>query len=123
MARNNIVELTGNLGKDPITYNPNTDREFVVLRLATTDSFKNDKGEWIEKEPVWHSVLVFAPSVMDYARAYKKGDRMKITGSLSYRIQEVKTSDQNVEKFTMTSIVANRVTDARLPRKAATVNN
>lgn len=122
MARNNIVELTGNIGKEPTTHNPKTDEEFVVLRLVTTDSYQDDKGNWIEKDPVWHSVLFFAPSARDYARAYKTGDRVKVTGSLSYRTLEVTNQKGKVQKFTTASIIGSRIQDARLPRKVAVAN-
>ena len=87
MAINNRVELHGHLGADPKTIGKD-DKTFLVLRVATTDSYPVGKGEdvkWKDRETVWHDVLVFRPATAHFARDLKKGDRVQITGSISYR--------------------------------------
>ncbi|MEL6821475.1 MAG: single-stranded DNA-binding protein [Calditrichota bacterium] len=118
MANNNTVILIGNLGEDPKTYH-NDKGNYVVIRLATTDSYKDeDLGAYVNKEPVWHSVFAFGSNVQGYARNFKKGDRIKITGSLSYRKHQLVDQDGVVQYFTEASITASRVERADLPKKA-----
>ena len=87
MAINNRVELHGHLGADPKAIGKD-DKTFLVLRLATTDSYPVGQGEdvkWKDRETVWHDVLVFRPATAHFARDLKKGDRVQITGAISYR--------------------------------------
>lgn len=87
MAINNRVELYGHLGADPKIIS-NGDQTFLALRLATTDSYPIGQGEevkWKDRETVWHDVLVFKPATAHFARDLKKGDRVQITGGISYR--------------------------------------
>lgn len=118
MANNNTVTLTGNLGQAPETYS-NDKGEFIVLSLATTDSYKNDKsGEWNNKLTIWHTVFAFGPNVKGYAKTFRKGDRVKVTGALSYRTT-IEMIEGEQRYFTNATIVANRIEDARLPKKGA----
>ena len=87
MAINNRVELHGHLGADPKVIGKD-DKTFLVLRLATTDSYPVGQGEevkWKDRETIWHDVLVFKPATAHFARDLKKGDRVQITGAISYR--------------------------------------
>lgn len=87
MAINNRVELHGHLGADPKVIGKD-DKTFLVLRLATTESYPVGQGEdvkWKDRETVWHDVLVFRPATAHFARDLKKGDRVQITGAISYR--------------------------------------
>lgn len=84
MSSNNRVELTGFLGLDAKLIEKE-DKKFVALRVATTDSYKDDSGNWIDKETLWHDVLVFRPLAVQFAEKLKKGDKVDIIGSLSYK--------------------------------------
>ena len=83
MAINNTVILTGNLGIDPKIIT-NNDKNFVALSICTTDTYEKS-GQWHKKAPIWHNVLVFDKEAQTYAKDHKKGDRLQIQGSLSYR--------------------------------------
>jgi single-strand DNA-binding protein len=90
MSKNNKIELNGFLGSDPKTILKD-DKTFVILNVATTDSYPsvNEKtGEvtWKDKETVWHDVLVFRPTAIQFAKDLKKGDKVEISGSISYRV-------------------------------------
>jgi single-strand DNA-binding protein len=117
MATNCTVELIGNLGEDPETKHANTDKEFVLLRLATTDSYLTEDGEWKDKDTLWHTVMCFGPTVRGLARSYKKGDRVKITGGLSYRETKITVDGQN-KVFNEAIVIGWKIEDARLPKKA-----
>lgn len=84
MSSNNRIELTGFLGNDPKVIEKEG-KKFVALRLATTDSYRDDSGQWQDKESVWHDVLVFRPLAIQFAEKLKKGDKVEIIGSLFYK--------------------------------------
>ena len=105
MAYNCKIELNGNLGADAKIIEKNG-KTFVALRVATQDSYPQKEGDktiWIDsKETLWHDVLVFRPYTVTIAKNLKKGDRVEITGSLSYRTFE----DKNGYKQKQASIIA-----------------
>lgn len=115
MANNNTVTLIGNLGQDPETHQAAT-ASYVRLTLATTDSYKDEQSAtWQDRQSVWHTVFAFSPQVAGYARSYNKGDRVKVTGSLSYKTTEAFVEGEK-RLFTNASIIASRIEDARLPK-------
>ena len=87
------------------------------MRIATTDSYKDkETEEWKDKETIWHDILVFNPNLIQQIKDYKKGTRLKITGSLSYR--DFKISDNGKEiKKKEASIIATKVEQAPLVKK------
>ena len=87
MAYNCKVELNGVLGNDPKIVEKDG-KTFVVLRIATTDSYPIKDGEktvWKDKATLWHDVLVFRPYTVTLAKSLKKKDIVEISGSLTYR--------------------------------------
>ena len=120
MAKTNTVTLIGNLGLDPETRKTAT-TSYVRFTLATTDSYKDEQsGTWRNRQSVWHTVFAFGPQVAGYARSYRKGDRIKVTGSLSYQTTEAFV-DRKKRRFTTASVLASRIEDARLPRTSSIV--
>ena len=88
MAINNIVTLIGNMGSEARIIETEESR-FAAFSLATTDSYKDEAGEWHDKDTVWHNILAFNPRVIEGLKAIKKGSRIKVSGSLYYRPFEV----------------------------------
>lgn len=82
MAINNTAILTGNMGSEAKIIE-NGDKTFATFSLATTDSYQNENEEWVQKDTVWHDVLVFNPKVIEQVKAFKKGTRIKVTGSIT----------------------------------------
>ena len=89
MSKNNKIELNGFLGSDPKTVTKDG-KNFIVLNVATTDSYpitdeKTGEITWKDKETVWHDVLIFRTTTAQFAKELKKGDRVEVSGTLSYR--------------------------------------
>lgn len=119
MANNNQVTLIGNMGSEARELESHNDgREFVAVSVATTDSYQNDAGEWIEKETIWHNVVAFSPAVMAVLKGLKKGTRIKVEGSLSYRPYDVQDGDGQVITKKEASIIARRIEQAPLVKKS-----
>ena len=89
MSKNNKIELNGFLGSDPKTVTKDG-KNFIVLNVATTDSYpvtdeKTGEITWKDKEAIWHDVLIFRTTTAQFAKELKKGDRVEVSGTLSYR--------------------------------------
>lgn len=118
MAINNTVTLIGNMGTEAriIETEGNT---FIAFSLATTDSYKDGEDNWQNKETIWHNVLVFGSKTMEVAKSLKKGSRIQLTGSLSYRPFEVVNGDGEVITKKEASVIARRIELAPLAKKTS----
>ena len=116
MASNNKVELIGNLGDD-VKIIETENRTFATARIATTDSYKDEKtGEWVDLQTIWHNIVIFSPTAIEYIKPLKKGTRVKLTGSLSYKPRLVQ---QDGKEFNINeaSIVVRSVEQSPLVKK------
>ena len=96
----NSVQLIGRLGKDPEVKSFN-DRKKATFSIATSDTYKNQKGEKVE-DTQWHNVLIWG-SLANIAEKYlKKGNEVAVEGNLVHRVY-----DANGEKRFMTEISVN----------------
>lgn len=89
----NSVQLIGRLGKDPElkTFDGGTQR--VSFTLATTDTFKNQKGEQAE-ETQWHNVVVWGKPAETVNKYLRKGNEVVIEGRLVHRTYETATGER-----------------------------
>ena len=126
MAINNTVELIGNMNKSGIRIIETEESKFAVFSLATKNSYKNeDTGEWIEsKEPIWHDLVAFSPSVIEILKGLNSKARIKVTATLDYRTFPVEIDlEEDGKPVTKVinkkeaSIIVRRVEQAPLPKK------
>ena len=93
----NKVILVGNVGKDPEVQYLEGGVAVAKFPLATTESYKDKKGERVDKTE-WHNVVLWR-GLAEVAEKYlKKGERAYIEGSISHRSYEDK--DGNKKYFT-----------------------
>ena len=94
MKMNNKVTLIGNVGKDPeVRHN---DNGTIVARfsLATADSYKNHKGEWVN-ETTWHNIVAWGAIAERIERLLQKGSNITVDGKL---LNESWTDREGVKK-------------------------
>ena len=90
----NSVQLIGNLGKDP-EVKTFGDKKKASFSIATTDSYKNQKGEKVE-DSQWHNIVIWG-GLADVAEKYlKKGKEVCVEGKLVHRTYE---TAQGEKKF------------------------
>lgn len=111
MITNCKIQLKGNLGQEPKIIKPDNGKEFVVLSVATTDAYKDKNNQWLNKETLWHDVIIFRPNAIKFAKQLAKGDSVNIEGTLSYKPIETKDG----YKVPQASIVASYVAKTSLP--------
>ena len=79
----NKVILIGRLGKNAEGKTAQNKKEFVVLNVATGETWKNDKGEY-ETRTEWHRVYAWS-NLANFAKALQKGQLVSIEGKIKYR--------------------------------------
>lgn len=76
----NSVQLIGRLGKDP-EVKTFGDKKKASFSIATSESYKNPKGEKVE-DTQWHNVVIWG-KLADVAEKYlKKGQEIAVEGKL-----------------------------------------
>jgi len=102
-ALRNSVRLVGNLGADPEMKSFGTEnRQLAKLSLATTEIYKNEKGERVQ-ETQWHSLIAWGNQAQFIGTYLKKGDEIAIEGKLNNR----NWTDKDGNKRYVTEIVIN----------------
>lgn len=96
----NSVQLIGRLGKDPEVKMFNESKK-ASFSIATSDSYKNQKGEKIE-DTQWHNVVIWGKLAGVAEKYLKKGNEVAIEGKLIHRVYET-----NGEKRFITEVNVN----------------
>jgi single-strand DNA-binding protein len=97
----NHVQLIGRLGKDP-EVRMFGEKKRATFSLATTDTFKNQKGEKVQ-DTQWHQVVIWG-KLADVAEKYlRKGAEVAVSGKLVHRAYETQAG----EKRYVTEVSAN----------------
>jgi len=90
----NSVQLIGRLGKDP-EVKTFGEKKKASFSIATSDSYKNAKGEKVE-DTQWHNIVIWG-GLADVAEKFlKKGQEIVIEGRLVHRDYE---TDKGEKKF------------------------
>jgi single-strand DNA-binding protein len=102
----NSVQLIGRLGKDPEVKSFDGGKKLASFSIATSDSYKNQKGEKVQ-DTQWHNVVIWG-KLADVAGQYlKKGAEVCIEGKLIHKTYETAagekryTTEINVNDFVM----------------------
>jgi single-strand DNA-binding protein len=101
-SQTNSVQLIGRLGKDPEVKNYGEGKTRASFSLATTDSFKNAKGEFSE-DTQWHNLVLWGEIAERAKEQLKKGVQISVEGKLRYNAFDGK----NGEKKFFTEITVN----------------
>lgn len=97
----NKVMILGRLGADPEIRKSDTMRTKANLRVATSESYKNAEGNWVETTE-WHTIVMWGPMADRAERDLKKGSIVFVEGKLKTRSWE----DQNGTKRYATEVIA-----------------
>jgi single-strand DNA-binding protein len=104
MASVNKVFLIGNLGRDPEVRYTGSGTAVASLSLATTERFKNKKGEW-EDRTEWHNVIFWGRLAEIAGEHLSKGKTVYVEG----RLQTRKWQDRDGKDRYTTEIVAEKM--------------
>jgi single-strand DNA-binding protein len=104
----NSVRLVGNLGMDPEVKVFDSNKKLAKLSLATSETYKNEKGEKVT-DTQWHNLVIWGAQAQIAGDLLKKGDEIAIEGRLNNRSYVDKdgnkkyTSEIVVNEFLKTS--------------------
>ena len=87
----NKIILIGRLGQNAEAKTAQNNREYVVLNIATQESWKNDKGDY-ETRTEWHRVYAWR-NLSKFAKTLQKGQLITLEGTLRYREVEDEIED------------------------------
>jgi single-strand DNA-binding protein len=79
----NKVILIGRLGQNAEAKTAQNSKEYVILNIATQESWKNDKGDY-ENRTEWHRVYAWR-NLSKFAKTLQKGQLVTLEGILRYR--------------------------------------
>ena len=81
----NRVQLIGNLGRDPEVRTTQTGKTVVTLVIATSGSWKDERGNRVERTE-WHRIVIFSEGLGQIAEKYlEKGSKVYLEGKLCTR--------------------------------------
>src|SRR6478752_7510171 len=103
-ALRNKVQLIGHVGNDPEIKNFEGGRMLASFSLATTDSYKNDKGEKVD-ETQWHRVVAWGKIAELIDKYVNKGKEIAVEGKLTHRSYDGKDGDKRY----ITEVVINEL--------------
>jgi single-strand DNA-binding protein len=79
----NKIILIGRLGQNAEAKTAQNNKEYVILNIATQESWKNDKGDY-ENRTEWHRVYAWR-NLSKFAKTLQKGQLITLEGTLRYR--------------------------------------
>ena len=89
----NSVKLIGHLGKDPEVRKFDSGKKVATFSIATSDSYKNQKGEKIE-DTQWHNLVTWGKLADVAGQHLKKGSEVAIEGKLIHRAYETASGEK-----------------------------
>ena len=95
----NRVQLIGNLGANPEIKNFDGNKKVAKLSIATTEKYKNQKGEWIT-DTTWHYLTAWGNQAEFAEKFLIKGSEIAIDGKLKNNVY----TDKDGIKRTSTEI-------------------
>jgi single-strand DNA-binding protein len=99
----NFVQLTGNIGKEINLMSFDSGMKKASLSIATTESYKNNKGEEVTNT-MWHNLVAWGKTAEQMAEKLTKGNKITIQGKLSNRSYE---SKEGAKKY-ITEVTVNK---------------
>ena len=100
----NRVQLIGRVGNDPEVKSFEGGKKLATVSIATSESYKNDKGERVEQTE-WHRVVAWGKTAEIIEQFVTKGREIAVDGKLTHRSYDDK---DGVKRF-MTEIVVNEI--------------
>lgn len=97
-AIRNSVHLLGNLGKDVEILTFGSNMKKATVSLATTEYYKNQKGELI-KNTQWHNLVAWGKTAEIMASQLFKGNTIALHGSIQYRSYEANGQTRQITEI------------------------
>ena len=100
----NSVQLIGRLGKDPEVKTFGDNKKKASFSIATTDNYKNQKGEKVE-DTQWYNVVIWGKLAGIAEKYLKKGQEVAIEGKLIHRVYETGGEKRYITEINVNDLV------------------
>ncbi len=107
----NLVQLIGNVGKDPELHHTQNGTSVCRLSVATGKDWLDDKGQKHSKTE-WHTIVCWKKLAEIVAKYCRKGSKVYVAGEL-----ETRSWDDNGQKRYATEVKADEVKFLSTPRE------
>lgn len=105
MAYLNLVQIIGNLGRDPDYFGGQDNKQpFANLSVATTHRYRG-RDEQVHEITEWHRVVVYGNIATNCQRYLRRGSSVYVSG----RLQTRKYTDKTGAERYQTEIIASDV--------------
>lgn len=91
----NTVSLIGNLGGDPEFKTLEGGNALARFRVATNESYKDKKGEWVTTTQ-WHNIVAWGKTAELSNKLLKKGAEVVLEGKL---VNDAYTNKEGEKRF------------------------
>jgi single-strand DNA-binding protein len=91
----NRTLLIGRIGHNAEAKTDKNQQEYVVLSIATKDSWKNEQGDY-ESRTEWHRVYAWR-NLSRFAKTLQKGQLISVDGQVRYREYTEDVNGANVK--------------------------
>ena len=89
MSNDTMVTFSGNLVSDPeMRFTNETGTAVANVSVACTPSVRNDKGEFVDGDTVYHNIVIWKTLAENFVESAHKGDRVVVFGRLVADIWE-----------------------------------
>jgi single-strand DNA-binding protein len=92
----NKVTLIGHLGNAPELKTFEGDKKMVRVSIATTDVYKNKKGERVS-DTTWHTLIAWGGLADTMSKYTQKGSEVAVEGKL---VNRTYTDKEGVKRYT-----------------------
>jgi len=92
-----VVTIVGNLTKDPEEKDYGSNKNVAKLRVACTDRYKDESGEWKDGDVSYYNVSAWRNLGKNIMSTFKKGDKIIVQGRLKY--SEYKREDGSLANY------------------------
>ncbi len=89
----NKVNLIGRIGAKPVAQSFESGAKKIRLSLATNESYKDKKGEWVENTQ-WHTIIAWGKQCDRIEKVLDKGSEVVIEGRIVNRAFETKEGEK-----------------------------
>lgn len=103
MPEINRVTLLGRLGRDPEIRQTNNGQPVASLSVATSESYKDSRGEW-QKITDWHKVVAWGDKLVSACAMMRKGSIVMVEGKLKTRSWEKDGKKQYVTEINAVTV-------------------
>jgi single-strand DNA-binding protein len=86
------IQIEGHVGQPPEFKTTQSGKDYVRFSVAVNNGYKDDKGDWVDKDPTWFTVWSWK-NLDAINRNVDKGTRVRVAGKIGLNVYTNKNGD------------------------------